>query len=1849
MRQTSKLHRLISAILIGVLIFQFIPALPAEAANGQETIAVRDYAIETELTTHTLETIYDGTVVEKTYHNEPSLGYDYLLVQVDVTPNTPIPGDDFTIEIGGQLYTRVLDDAFLDDHGYEILVHRNIIAKASGWMVFEIPDDSADPDSWRLKNGQLTAQLQTADANLVLQEEYNGYTKQQSDLIALHQMEYAQGAYTVDNPYIVVNPFGMAPLTALVMFETDTPVEVTTTVVGKTERASISNTVSGYATHHELPIFGLYNGDNTVRIALKDEAGVVTTKEIFIATETSSIYIDSKQVSVEETKPEKLTDGLYVIRDNVLIIMDIYGDIRGYFSGFKNLIIPSGLDEITEDGHIIFSVDSYTNYATIYEIDTMGFIYHEVQVPTLAHHDALYVGGSRFLTTDYYIDLDTGVMSAGIPWREIFNSANGSAEVRTYGESDWLHANTISWCGDDAILVSSRNQHAVAKLSYPDFEVQWILSVNPNASPWNADKYLTPVGDDFEWFYSQHHVQLLTEETYDGSGVYEITLFDNGVHRGLDPNGVYPEEDMYSRMVCYRIDENNMTVEQVWDYGQELGVYTMSPVHGSTAYIIGEDTATYLGNFDAWSRRISEFEDMTEYPTSIIEVTTDKETVFHIRLYDDSSYRTHKLPAEQLYPKWSSLTELNGKYVYVADDAVLYNGTPIEGEPALYDINLVSATQNYINIAGWAANQASLSGGYEAAKLLLTNQSTGERYVYQMDIDNSQIQNSDLAQEIIDQLGINTGFSGKRLNISTLASGAYQISILIQQNGNEYLVNTEKVLQIGAVVDKVPTNDVLVDQQSVSSTLHSMAQSNTYSLQSPYVAVDPYGLSPLSAIAVFATTNPASITISVAGKNGADTLTQNFETVSTEHYIPIYGLYAGESTSVNLTAHYQDGTSETSTISVTGNYLPSNFVPVNVSQADTTQMADGWTFVMAGSLQGYVYAIDEAGSVRWMFSEPGLGAASVFLPLENGNYLIGGDKSFGQYYKYNLFELDLTGRIVNEYLIDGYHHDACELPSGNLLLYANNVNGKVVEDTLYELDRTTGAILHTWDLNSYFNVGNYNEAGEHISDVNYGADTHDWLHTNGMAYDATTNSILISARHQDAVFSMNLDTGKINWILSDPNDLWPEYLEERLLSPVGDGFEWQYGQHNISLLPNGDILLFDNGDYRSKTTDGVLDAATQSYSRAVIYRINQQNMTVEQIWQFGKELGTTPYSAYVSSVQYLGENHYLIDFGGIVKNAQGEATYNIMDGVTGSSQSQIYEVMNNEVIFHAGVERSGLLGNSYRAVRMTPYTVSTELNLTSPNRLGSLYTYGLATAIDFNADDAVVGGPEVDLIDNGVQLLISATLDQSAAPNNLALIFDGVQDYQIALPSSASIAYTLNKSEIPAGVYHLYFLVDGTAYDLALEWNNTTTARPMPAAYQIEVTTSSVGKGVVYGSGVYYSNTPFTVWVRSYSDAEFIGWYANGELLSTDKTYSITATQNMVITAMFAGDEESVGDGGSTGDGGSVGGGGSAGGGGGSAGGGGGTSSGQVEEITNPDGTVTTIVTNADGSSTETTVAADGSYSVVTIHKDGNVEATVQINEDAVHNTSGRICLPMRPIVVTKELETAPTIVVTLPVEGSISLEIPIQNITAGTVAFLVKPDGTVQLMRDAVVTEKGLAVTLSNGDIVKLVDNSKEFTDVASSFWGADDIAYVTSRGLFDGVSATTFAPDANMSRAMIVTVLARLEGVDTATGSTWYEAGRQWAMEQGISDGSNMEGNLTREQIATMLYRYAGSPAVSGTITGFTDGDSVSSWATDAMIWAVDNGIIVGSNGSINAQGLTTRAQVAAMLKRFLLNIEY
>ena len=158
-------------------------------------------------------------------------------------------------------------------------------------------------------------------------------------------------------------------------------------------------------------------------------------------------------------------------------------------------------------------------------------------------------------------------------------------------------------------------------------------------------------------------------------------------------------------------------------------------------------------------------------------------------------------------------------------------------------------------------------------------------------------------------------------------------------------------------------------------------------------------------------------------------------------------------------------------------------------------------------------------------------------------------------------------------------------------------------------------------------------------------------------------------------------------------------------------------------------------------------------------------------------------------------------------------------------------------------------------------------------------------------------------------------------------------------------------------------------------------------------------------------------------------------------------------------------------------------------------------------------------------------------------------------------------------------------------------------------------------------------------------FADVAEGAWYYDAVSYVYANGLMDGVSASEFAPEANMTRAMVWTILARIDG-ETITGEGWAEAARAWAMESGVSDGTDPNGLVTREQFATMLYRYAGSPAAGGmAISEFTDGASVSDYATDAVTWALSEGVLTGmGDGILAPQGTATRAQAAAMLMRFV-----
>lgn len=166
-------------------------------------------------------------------------------------------------------------------------------------------------------------------------------------------------------------------------------------------------------------------------------------------------------------------------------------------------------------------------------------------------------------------------------------------------------------------------------------------------------------------------------------------------------------------------------------------------------------------------------------------------------------------------------------------------------------------------------------------------------------------------------------------------------------------------------------------------------------------------------------------------------------------------------------------------------------------------------------------------------------------------------------------------------------------------------------------------------------------------------------------------------------------------------------------------------------------------------------------------------------------------------------------------------------------------------------------------------------------------------------------------------------------------------------------------------------------------------------------------------------------------------------------------------------------------------------------------------------------------------------------------------------------------------------------------------------------------------------------------------FNDVSANDWFASAVDYVTGKGMMNGTAANTFSPKANTTRGMLMTVLARHAGEDTTGGSVWYEKGMNWAKANGVSDGTNPQVNITREQLAAMLYRYAQNKKydVSGakSLDGYTDAQSVSSYAVPALQWANATGVVTGKSGSkLDPKGYATRAEVAAMLMRFCENVE-
>ena len=302
-----------------------------------------------------------------------------------------------------------------------------------------------------------------------------------------------------------------------------------------------------------------------------------------------------------------------------------------------------------------------------------------------------------------------------------------------------------------------------------------------------------------------------------------------------------------------------------------------------------------------------------------------------------------------------------------------------------------------------------------------------------------------------------------------------------------------------------------------------------------------------------------------------------------------------------------------------------------------------------------------------------------------------------------------------------------------------------------------------------------------------------------------------------------------------------------------------------------------------------------------------------------------------------------------------------------------------------------------------------------------------------------------------------------------------------------------------------------------------------------------------------------------------------------------------------------------------------------------------TQTTTGKDGSVSKTETRKDGSSVTETKAADGSTGTIKTDKNGKTEMNAKVSAKAVENAkkSGEPVKAPVEVEASRNSGAAPTVKVELPGNaGKTEVEIPVSNANAGTVAVLVHPDGTEEILKNSIPTEDGIQLTVDGSATVKIVDNSKDFIDTRNH-WAREEIDFVSARELVNGMSDTIYAPNASATRAQLWTILARQNDADLNGGSVWYEKAQLWSKDKGISDGTEPNAAINRAQMVTMLWRTMGQPAATDKVS-FADVPAGSYYA-QAVSWAVENGITTGvGGGRFDPAATCTRAQIAAFLTR-------
>ncbi|HSA34547.1 MAG TPA: aryl-sulfate sulfotransferase [bacterium] len=456
-------------------------------------------------------------------------------------------------------------------------------------------------------------------------------------------------------------------------------------------------------------------------------------------------------------------------------------------------------------------------------------------------------------------------------------------------------------------------------------------------------------------------------------------------------------------------------------------------------------------------------------------------------------------------------------------------------------------------------------------------------------------------------------------------------------------------------------------------------------VEGPTITLNDNDKAPLAAVGTLSTDIPSVVRVTITA-GGESRIAEVPGDPAVEHRFPVLGLFPGVKNSIAVTVRAPDGpwAAAGAPVTVDAPALPDDLPPIDVTLNTPDRREQGWTLLNISHSTGtalvdftygcLIVALDMEGRVGWYFRDSG--DCYGFGRFSDG-------RMFVQFTK-RIIALDMLGTVsaawhpvgeVSSYTfsvpiaVDDFHHVVTELPSGNIAILANErrditdwptsetdpdaplADTGIRADEIVELTKE-GTEVGRWKL---FDILDPYRLG--YTSIRM---FKQWSHANGLLYDESDDSFIVSSRNQSVLLKLGRADGQLKWLLG-PHDNWKEPWSDLLLAPAGEPFAWNYYQHGPMLRADGSVLVFDNGAYRAFPYEPMFPA-DENWSRAAIFSVDETARTVTQVWEWGSDIGEKIYAPYLGNAAELPvTGNVLVVFGGIIHGPDGKPTDDLLD------------------------------------------------------------------------------------------------------------------------------------------------------------------------------------------------------------------------------------------------------------------------------------------------------------------------------------------------------------------------------------------------------------------------------------------------------------------------------------------------------------------------------------------------------------------------------------------------------------